>query len=349
MKTKRVLFLATSRKTRGGITAVVRAYEQFPFWRDYRVRWIETHVDRSLFWKFIYAFIAFLKYLACIWRYDLIHIHTSELPSVKRKYPFFVFAKLLRKKVIVHLHIGNQVDETVGNRLYQKMFRGADAVIVLSESIRQKVEHLFGLEKGKVHVVYNPCPVVPSVEYTDQYKEIVFAGTLNYNKGYSVLITAFAQIAASYPDWKLNIAGNGELSEAKRLVSACQIEKQVNFLGWVRDEAKEQLFRRASVFCLASYAEGFPMAVLDAWAYGLPVVTTPVGGLPDIARDGENILFFPPGDVEALAHQLERIITDESLRRKIATESKRLARTTFHVDTINKEMEAIYVSLLGEG
>lgn len=59
MKTKRVLFLATSRKTRGGVTAVVRAYEQFPFWTNYQVRWIETHIDRNLVWKFLYAFIAF--------------------------------------------------------------------------------------------------------------------------------------------------------------------------------------------------------------------------------------------------------------------------------------------------
>ena len=58
---------------------------------------------------------------------------------MKRKYPFFKIAKFLGKKVVIHLHIGNQVDEKAGNKLYQKMFQGADAVIVLSQSIRQKV------------------------------------------------------------------------------------------------------------------------------------------------------------------------------------------------------------------
>lgn len=345
MKTKRVLFLATSRKTRGGVTAVVRAYEQFPFWTNYQVRWIETHIDRNLVWKFLYAFIAFLKYIVCVWKYDLIHIHTSELPSVKRKYPFFKIAKFLGKKVVIHLHIGNQVDEKAGNKLYQKMFQEADAVIVLSQSIRQKVELLFGLE-GKVYVIYNPCPIVPSVKYTDQYKEIIFAGTLNYNKGYSVLIYAFARIAASYPDWKLNIAGNGELAEAKQLAVDCQIESQVNFLGWVRDGAKDLLFRRASIFCLASYAEGFPMAVLDAWAYGLPVISTPVGGLPDVLFNEKNVLFFEPGDIEGLARQLDRLLASQELRYQLGESSLNLSKGLFNMNEINKQIDSLYKKLL---
>lgn len=77
------------------------------------------------------------------------------------------------------------------------------------------------------------------------------------------------------------------------------------FLGWVSGEAKDNAFKEAMIFCLPSYAEGFPMSVLDAWSYGLPVITTPVGGIPDVAQDGVNMLLFNPGDIDMLAKQMK--------------------------------------------
>ena len=87
------------------------------------------------------------------------------------------------------------------------------------------------------------------------------------------------------------------------------------------------------------------MAVLDAWAYGLPVITTPVGGIPDIAKDSENLLLFNPGDIKMLAHQIERMITDSTLRENISKESIKLAQTTFNIDTINRQIGEIYEKL----
>ena len=88
------------------------------------------------------------------------------------------------------------------------------------------------------------------------------------------------------------------------------------------------------------------MAVLDAWAYGLPVVTTPVGGLPDILDDGKNALVFQPGDTEQLAKCLELLISDEELRYAISQESLKLAQTVFSAENINKQLADIYKELL---
>ena len=117
------------------------------------------------------------------------------------------------------------------------------------------------------------------------------------------------------------------------------------FLGWVRGEKKDKVFREASIFCLPSYAEGFPMAVLDAWAYGLPVITTPVGGIPDVAKNGENLLLFNPGDIDALAGCLDKMIADKNLRDNIANESIIFANTTFNIDTINNQIGNMYQEL----
>lgn len=88
------------------------------------------------------------------------------------------------------------------------------------------------------------------------------------------------------------------------------------------------------------------MAVLDAWAYALPVITTPVGGIPDIAKDGENLLLFKPGDIMSLANQMEKLIGNKLLRENIAKESKLLASTTFNLEIINNEIAGLYEQLL---
>ena len=88
------------------------------------------------------------------------------------------------------------------------------------------------------------------------------------------------------------------------------------------------------------------MSVLDAWAYGLPVITTPVGGIPDIAIDGKNCLLFEPGNIKKLANCLEELILNIELRKKIASESYNLAMSILSEDEINAQIGSIYYDIL---
>ena len=261
-------------------------------------------------------------------------------------------AKMMGKKIIAHFH-AYSVDSTIKSSLrnrYKYLFSTADRCIVLSEFWRNALVEELDISPDKVTVLYNPCPEVTlnrenSTSINIKEKEILYAGTVNHRKGYDDMIKAFARIAYQYPDWKIVFAGNGEIEQGKALAVKLGIVHQVVFLGWVSGENKDQAFQRAMAFCLPSYAEGFPMGVLDAWAYGLPVITTPVGGIPDIAEDGKNLLLFNPGDVETLAKQMEKIICNEQLRISLAEESVRLSNTTFNVQTINKQLGRIYEEL----
>ena len=84
------------------------------------------------------------------------------------------------------------------------------------------------------------------------------------------------------------------------------------------------------------------MAVLDAWAYGLPVVTTPVGGIPDVAQDGVNMLLFEPGDIDTLSKQLEKIMTDDKLRQSLSVESVKMAHGPFALTSVTAQVGDIY-------
>ena len=355
---KRVLIIATSHHTRGGVTSVVKAHEQGRQWKKFHCRWLETHQDEGLLMKVLMAISAFTRYIFLMPFYDLIHIHASEPPSALRKTPFMWWAKMWRKKTIVHFHSFSP-ETTIRGRyafLYNYLFKKADRVIVLSEYWKQEV--MKEVPPANAVVIYNPCMAnlsqssishsgikdsSPNIHYIHS---ILYAGTVNKRKGYEDMIRAFAKIARNHQNWQIVFAGNGEIEQGKRIAKELGIEGQTIWLGWVNGADKDKTFREATIFCLPSYAEGFPMAVLDAWSYGLPVITTPVGGIPDVAKDGENMLLFNPGDVDALAICMERMITDKELRDKISRASLELADTTFNIETINKQVERLYDELL---
>ena len=342
----KVLVVATSHKTRGGITAVVKAHEKGSQWKKYHCRWIETHIDKGALWKLAYLIGGWLEFAVLVPFYDIVHVHLSEPPSALRKCLFVPIAKLLGKKVIVHFHSFSP-ETTIKSKyrkIYKYLFSCADIVIVLSQLWKKCVEEAFGL-CDKVRVVYNPCTAEVYPQHYERKNQILYAGTVNARKGYKDMILAFASIAEDFPEWRIVFAGNGEVEQGKKLASDLEVAAQTEFLGWVSGNEKDKAFKEASIFCLPSYAEGFPMAVLDAWSYGLPVITTPVGGIPDVAEDGANMLLFNPGDTDELALQMRRLISDSELRERIGARSLELARTTFNVERINEEIGGIYEEL----
>ena len=163
---RKVLFLATSRKTKGGVTSVLKAYQKCQLWEKYNIRWLETHIDGNTLIKLWYSFTSLITYLFVVRSYDLVHLHTGEIISIKRKYIFFQIARWLNKKTIVHLHIGNQIDSYANSKLCNNILKRADAVLVLSNELKNKVRELFSVDSDKIYVIHNPCVAVENVRYS---------------------------------------------------------------------------------------------------------------------------------------------------------------------------------------
>ena len=377
----RVLVIATSRKTRGGITSVVKAHETGEQWKKYHCHWIQTHRDGPTWRKIVYFAMAMIEFLALLPFCDLVHIHVASYGSLRRKMPFLKFAKLCRKKTIAHFH--PHKPEVIFEKGHQKeyvyFFSAVDRVVVLSPQWKRWIKealvehkeldmyHIGDDPKKKLYpingktgnkmidniqVIYNPSPSVNRKESIKLDKYILFAGIIYYRKGYDTLIKAFGRIAHKYPNWKVVIAGSpkrdSDAEMMRSLPKELNIENQIVYPGWVRGTEKENLFNNASIFCLASYQEGFPMAVLDAWAYGLPCIVTPACGLPDIVKEGKNALLFEFGDEKTLSEKLDIMMSDEALRERIAMESLHLAQTVFNVITINRQIGDLYKELIGK-
>lgn len=341
----KVLVIATSKKSRGGIASVVSAHEACTVWREYNCRWIETHIDSGIIMALWYLLKNYILFLFQLPAAQIVHIHLSEPRSAIRKLLFFVSAKLFGKKTIVHFHSFSPETTINSNKrwLYRYLFSKATKVIVLSKKWKDAVYEAYRL--NNVDVLYNPCITKKCEKLYSKQKYILYAGALSARKGYADLIRAYAKVANRNSAWKVVFAGNGEIEEGKALARELRIEQHCLFLGWVSGEEKDKAFKEASIFCLPSYAEGFPMAVLDAWAYALPVITTPVGGIPDIVVNGKNGLLFNPGDVDALAEKLDTLIKDAELREKLSEEARLLADTIFNINTIAQHLGDIYKSI----
>ena len=124
------------------------------------------------------------------------------------------------------------------------------------------------------------------------------------------------------------------------------LDDSVTFTGYITGKQKEDAWNKASIYCMCSRHEGFPMVVLEAWARGIAVVTTPVGGLPDVIEEGKNCLTFPFDDADALTMQLRKLMESPDLRRDMAEYSKSFGERVFAPVKVNESIEKLYEEIL---
>ncbi|MCS3109368.1 hypothetical protein NXV07_16815 [Bacteroides fragilis] len=171
MENRKVLVVATSRKTRGGITSVIKAHETGEQWKKYHCKWIETHRDSNKITKIIYAIKGAMLFMLYLPFYSIIHFHVSFQGSLTRKYYFSKIARATHKKIIVHFHppTPDVLFNPQNTHKYKELFSTADKVLVLSEEWKKLLYNQLGI-KGNVDVLYNPCPQINQVHVDNEKK-----------------------------------------------------------------------------------------------------------------------------------------------------------------------------------
>jgi GalNAc-alpha-(1->4)-GalNAc-alpha-(1->3)-diNAcBac-PP-undecaprenol alpha-1,4-N-acetyl-D-galactosaminyltransferase len=189
----------------------------------------------------------------------------------------------------------------------------ADAVIVQTDTIANWVQNRL---RTPVHVIPNPVALTtPRALMATPHQHVLIAlGRLTAQKGFDILIEAFARVAGKHPDWRLVIYGGGpDRTELETLRDVLSLQRRVSLPGITKNI--ETAFAEASLFVLPSRFEGYPNALLEALAAGLPTIATSgPGGASEILEDGKFGLLVPPGDAVALASALDRMMSDPELR-----------------------------------
>jgi Glycosyltransferase len=157
-------------------------------------------------------------------------------------------------------------------------------------------------------------PIVRTKLHIEQSKIVLYAGTFSRTKGVEHLVRALPQIVRRHPDVKLVLVGSGPLEPRLRgLAERLGVTDSVVFVGRRSHDQMPRLLAAADVFVLPSLNEGLPRVILEAMATGLPVVATSVGGVPELVVDGGTGLLVEPGDEEALADAVCRVLADPEL------------------------------------
>jgi glycosyltransferase involved in cell wall biosynthesis len=204
--------------------------------------------------------------------------------------------------------------------LIPRVYRG-DPFIAISESSRRDLVAR-GLPAASIRVV---VPGVDHARYCPAPAEraptplVALVGRLEWYKGIDVLLRALVAVRASGVDVRAVIAGTGDaLAHLRTLAGELGLASAVEFPGFVSEEEKVRLLQRAHVVVQPSVKEGWGLTVIEANACGTPVVAADAPGLRDSVQDGETGLLVAPGDAEALAAALRRLLTDAGLHARLA-------------------------------
>ncbi len=288
-------------------------------------------------------------------RYDLIHFNPSFCARCFfREMVLLAIVKLFRKKVVILIHGWNWDFASFVDRklrwLFHLGYRGNDTFIVLAKEFKEKLQ-AWGYA-GPIYVettlVDDACMKTVAWNGARNLKEplrLLYLARLERAKGVFQCVEALARLASSA--FQLIVAGNGnDREELETLIKQKGLQDQVVLLGWVSGESKVEAFSSADIFLFpSSYGEGMPITVLEAMAYGLPVITSPVGGIKDFFKEGKMGFLIDPIEVEKLSECIKRLHEQPELRRQIGEYNRQYAKDHFYASRVVKRLESIYAEV----
>jgi len=226
----------------------------------------------------------------------------------------------------------------------RKTFLTADHIIVLSSKFKEKLIQ-WGYNKGiSLETTLVDETLLNSFDINNippKTKNILFLSAITRNKGIFEALEAFHLLKKKIPELIFHVAGDGNaMSDVDKKINKNEI-KGVNILGYVKGDQKTDVYKNAGIFLFPSYHEGMPNAVLEAMAFGLPVITTRVGGLPDFFEDGKMGLFLDNHNPEHIAEKIEYLLERPELIKKMSEYNYRYAKERFYASKVAKRLEKI--------
>lgn len=338
---------------KGGMGAVIETYKNnipdFGFIASYEGNY--GSIANIPF--FFLSFFRILLRLSTSRKISVVHVHGASFGSFYRKYIIFLLSKyIFDKQFVYHLHAAEYhtfYQETNGfaKRLIQHLINDADCIIVLSESWANFINKEFSPKK--VVVLHNPVEIplrkqkARNADFTTT--SLLFLGRIGDRKGIFDLLSVISQNKDEYQGkLSLTIGGDGEVERLKTYLKDHDLNQICKYAGWVDGNMKKDLLQACDVLALPSYNEGLPIAILEAMSYGKPILTTHVGGIPEVVKDGVNGYVITPGDKVAMEAGIDKLINNKSLQELMGRQSLKLI-DSYDIHTVTKRLQAIYEDL----
>ena len=215
--------------------------------------------------------------------------------------------------------------------------RKYDQLVVLSQSDAKKWTRFV----PQTTFIYNPLTIHAQALSTCEHPKAIAVGRLHYQKGFDYLIQAWQKVAQRYPQWQLDIYGEGELRQRlQQQIDEAGLSEVVTLRGATQDIVTKYV--DASMFLLSSRDEAFGLVITEAEACGLPVVAFDCPSAPhELVHHGQNGFMVPLGDVDDFADKICKLIADEQLRKAFGTASVAVA-AQFKIEAIQEQWMDLY-------
>ncbi len=276
-------------------------------------------------------------------------IHTNVGAALHMLAPIIISGTRCAHLFTAH-SMGYRIFAGAKKRLINICFRKKWIIPVgICDTVKQSLVDAYHLKSSEVECVYNGVDTnifYPCDENKDGSKVVfVSTGTLYHIKNHELLINAFSLVREKCNNTMLHIIGDGELREQLRnQVEELGLSNSVVFEGNQSDVA--QYLRTSDIYCCTSKVEGLPISVLEGMACGLPVITTPAGGVVDIVKDGENG-FVVKADATLFSQKMIELVNNSDLRNAMSTKSRDYAEK-YNIKNCALEYEKLYEKYLME-
>jgi glycosyltransferase involved in cell wall biosynthesis len=300
----------------------------------------------------VYLLAVFQTLARALARRTVFHVHFSGRGSLLRKGLICVMLRSLRSQYVVHSHAADtnlfsQWLPQPCRRLLLWGLKGAGRVIVLTKFWHDYYSSILHLPAERLLLLPNPADLPTSIPDRSKHKRmrILFLGRIGIRKGAFDVIRAFALLPKDVQaGCHLTLAGDGDTEEARALAVEQGCLDRVAIPGWVGKADVERLLVESDVLVLPSHAEGMAMALVEAMSWGLPVVTTSVGGAGEFLEQGSNCLLVTPGDVRGISDAIATLARDPAYRLELG----RAARQTvsrFSIDSYIATLSGVFEEL----
>lgn len=286
-----------------------------------------------------------------------VHINMAERLSLFRKAALLLFARAIGIPVVLHLHAAQL------QHFYRSLpaparafvcwtFSRASRVVVLGQAARNFVTQDLRVPPQQVEIVINgvPPPMQPRAPLSADMPQarVLFLGNLSERKGVSDLLQALSRsYQAANGCIDAVFAGGGDISAYTEKAQKLGVASYTRFVGWADQSQAAQWMASADVLVLPSYDEGLPLVILEALANGVAVICTPVGEIPHALQDGHDVLMVPPGDTDALALALDRLVADQALRHALAAQGNAKYHEKFSLDKFSDAVADVHRRVFG--
>lgn len=344
----KILFIGIDyRNLIGGVAAVENVYSQWihPF------KFIATTVAGNKVVKllvFVRALFEFTWKMVVDRNVKIVHVHGASDASFWRKRIFIIIAKSFGKQIVYHMHGGGfKLFASKHPRTVRNLLKKCDCIVALSTiwstyfENEYKHPHVVVIRNIIEQPVYNPFKC-------DECSTLLFLGKICQEKGIFDLLELLAEYKSVYEDkLRLIIGGNAETERLTSFINQHSLQEMVRFEGWIFGDKKRELLNQVDAFILPSYIEGLPISILEAMSYHLPIISTNVGGIPEIVKDGINGFLIEAGNKYQLKESIDKLIANKELREKMGDESAQMVKE-YLPEHVMRQLSELYSKILDD-